>query len=136
MEVENEDLTEEEKNPVWLKDKAKYFYNLIQGTVASGNGIWPLEYTSRDTDVKTGGLTKYCILKAHNHDMYVVKRRRRQTHVVFIFCSSFFKAGDYQSAVNVYSHAIRLNPKLFSYPLQVSKLRDECRWAYPREGAL
>ena len=23
MEVENEDLTEEEKNPVWLKDKAK-----------------------------------------------------------------------------------------------------------------
>ena len=30
--------------------------------------------------------------------------------------SSFFKTGDYQSAVNVYSHAIRLNPKLYSYP--------------------
>ena len=36
MEVENEDLTEEEKNPVWLKDKAKYVYSLIEEAVVSG----------------------------------------------------------------------------------------------------
>ena len=48
MEVENEDLTEEEKNPVWLKDKAKYVYSLIEEAVVSGEWKWCVahEYTN------------------------------------------------------------------------------------------
>lgn len=37
----------------------------------------------------------------------------------FIFFSSFFAAGDFKSAANVYTHAIHLTPKLAAYPLLI-----------------
>ncbi|KAH3858094.1 hypothetical protein DPMN_100713 [Dreissena polymorpha] len=59
IELEDENLTEEERNPVWLRDK--------------GNQCW-----LRDKG------------------------------------NEFFKAGNYEAAVNVYSHALRLNNTLYS----------------------
>ena len=46
---------------------------------------------------------------------------RYSVHSVGIFCSKFFKAGDVQAAINAYSTAIRLNPKLPSYPFNLPK---------------
>jgi hypothetical protein len=40
----------------------------------------------------------------------------RNTWIFFIY-SSFFQAGNYQAAVNAYTHAIRLDCKMPAYPL-------------------
>ena len=43
----------------------------------------------------------------------------------YLCFSEFFKAGNLEAAVNAYTHAIRLNTSMYSYPLQVllSKIR-------------
>ena len=51
IEVENEDLTEEEKNPVWLKDKAKYVYNSLEERIVCVVWGW---YSSRNTTDRYG----------------------------------------------------------------------------------
>ena len=38
----------------------------------------------------------------------------------FYPCSSFFKAGDYEAAINALSQAICLNPMLPVYPLYIT----------------
>ena len=38
---------------------------------------------------------------------------------IIYYCSGFFKAGDYEAAINAFSQAISLNPMLPVYPVLI-----------------